>query len=625
MKPQVRVQNSVLDAGGVKPVSLLTERKNFACEAFSIVPGKESGEILAETQYRIIDRIIEGKYIHPVYQPVVSLADGKIFGYEALSRISSKELEMNIEQMFRVADRMGKLWELETLCRAKAMENFAHKDGERKLFLNVNPNIIYDKKFTQGFTKSCLEEFDMNSNAIIFEITERASVIDNNAFLGAINHYKKQNYGIAIDDVGAGYSGLNLIVDVKPGFMKLDMNLVRNIDRDKTKFLLCKAMVDFCKGSDIKLVAEGIESEEELKTLIKLRVDYGQGYFLGIPRELFDGIAPEKTEMIKKYHSKRYSENVKSSIYPIIGYLSQPGYTFSSDERVEKIYDVLRNNPAITEFSVVEEDRAIGFVTRTYLNEMFGGRFGYSLNSKRNIQDLMMSNFLRVNYYMPIDLVSQLAMQRPYDQLYNPIVVEKEGEYVGMVTIKELLDACTKIEIDVAVHLNPLTRLPGNLLIEQEILHRIFDNKPYCITYYDIDNFKAYNDAYGFENGDLMLSLVADTLKECAVKNEFIGHIGGDDFIVIGDYHEGENYCASVIDRFSSRVTSLYRDEDLKNGCIISKNRHGMTESFPIASLSIAGISNKKYVYQNIDEFSQDISHLKKKCKRKVGNYFEIL
>jgi len=196
------------------------------------------------------------------------------------------------------------------------------------------------------------------------------------------------------------------------------------------------------------------------------------------------------------------------------------------------------------------------------------------------------------------------------------------------VTIKDLLDAYTKIEIDMARSCNPLTGLPGNLLIEHEILKRVSGNAPYCITYYDIDNFKAYNDAYGFQNGDKMIELVADVLKECATKNEFIGHIGGDDFIVICDYHQGEEYCEAVIDTFVSRIHSLYTEEDIKNGYIISKNRNGITENFPIASLSIAGISNRREDDElrtlSIEDFSREIAQLKKKCKKQVGNYYEI-
>ncbi|QIB67901.1 GGDEF domain-containing protein [Aminipila butyrica] len=580
---------------------------------------------IEQTDSTILEGILEGKYIKPVYQPIVSLVDGQTFGYEALSRISNKAFHMNIEHMFRTADRMNKSWELEALCRSKALENSIHIDAGKKLFLNVNSNIIYDNKFREGFTKNRLNEYGLDANNIIFEITERVAILDSNAFLGSINHYKSQNYGIAIDDVGAGYSGLNVIASVRPNLMKLDMNLVRGIDKDEIKQLLCKAMVDFGKNAGIQLIAEGIETEEELKTLINLKVDYGQGYFLGIPQESFEDISPEKIKIIKRHHAKNYSENARSSVYPIIGYLSKPGYTISSDEKVESIYETLRINPTITEFAVVESDKAVGFMTRADLNEVFGGRFGYSLHAKKFINQLMKSDFLRVNYNMPVDQVSRIAMQRPFEQLYNPILVEKENKYFGMVTVKDLLDACTNVEIDIAMHSNPLTGLPGNLLIEKEILSRIFGQSPYCITYYDIDNFKAFNDAYGFENGDKMLVLVAEILKECAVKNEFIGHIGGDDFIVICDYHEAEKYCQLVLNKFSAQITSLYRDEDVESGYIVSKNRHGVTENFPIASLSIAGISNQKNNYQNIGDFSQDIAQLKKKCKRQSGNCIEII
>jgi diguanylate cyclase (GGDEF)-like protein len=564
--------------------------------------------------------------IRPVYQPILSLTDGNVFGYEALSRISDESFAMNIEDLFRTADKSGKSWQLEALCRNRAMEHAAQKAAGVKLFLNINPNIIYDNNFIEGFTKERLGKYGLDVHDVIFEITERIAILDNEAFLRSINHYRNQSFGIAIDDVGAGYSGLSTIADIRPGLIKLDIHLIRDIDKDETKQLLCKAMVDFCQSAGIRSVAEGVETEAELETLIKLNVDFAQGYFLGIPQRSFAEIAPEKVELIRKYQEKRYREKMKSSVYPIIGHLSKPGHSFAPDEKAGFVYDTVRINHTITDFAVVNDDIAVGFMTRAALLETFGGRYGHSLNAKKVIGQIMRTDFLRVNFNMPVDQVSRLAMQRPFEQLYCPIVVEKQGRYFGIVTVKDLLDTCTKIEVDAAMHSNPLTGLPGNLQIEKEVLKRIFGKAPYCITYYDLDNFKAYNDAYGFQNGDLMLALTADILKSCASKNEFVGHIGGDDFIVICDYHEAEEICQAVLDEFASQVASLYRDEDLENGYIISKNRSGVTENYPIASLSIAGISNRKneQPYQNIKDFSYDVAKLKKKCKLQEGNYFEI-
>jgi GGDEF domain-containing protein len=329
--------------------------------------------------------------------------------------------------------------------------------------------------------------------------------------------------------------------------------------------------------------------------------------------------------MICCYNKKGYSENVKSSVYPIIGDLAKLGYTLHLNDERESVCEKLRGNPSVSEFAVVDNGIVKGFTTRAALNRLMLKDKSGRLRMKKNMVDM---GFLRVNYNMPVDQVSRLAMQRNHEQIYNPIVVEKDRKYMGMVTIRDLLNACTKVEVEALTHSNPLgdlTGLPGSLLIEREIVKRVYSTEPYCITYYDIDNFKAYNNAYGFRNGDKMLSLLVAVLKDCAVNNEFIGHIGGDDFIVICDYHDGVRFCEAVIKQFSQRVMSLYRGGDVENGFILSKNWNGVTETFPIASLSVAGISNKNRYYMNIEDFSRDMAQLKKKCKRQMGNYCEVI
>ena len=262
-------------------------------------------ENISERNYReMLDMIINNEYIYPVYQPIISLADGQVFGYEALSRISGDSFLMHTEELFTTADKLNRAWELEALCRTKALKGAVDMGAGKKLFLNVNPNIIHDYGFREGFTKDRLEEYGLDYRNIVFEITERVAISDNSAFFNAIKHYKAQNYEIAIDDVGAGYSGLNIIAMVKPNHIKLDMNLIRDIDKDETKQLLCKALVYFGKNAGIKLIAEGIETAKELEMLIKFEVDFGQGYFLGIPKTQFSNIAPEKIKEIMSYNEK---------------------------------------------------------------------------------------------------------------------------------------------------------------------------------------------------------------------------------------------------------------------------------------------------------------------------------
>jgi len=283
----------------------------------------------AEADFYLLEDVLENRRIKPVYQPIVSLADGQIFGYEALSRIPGEQSGVNISDVFTLAEKANKTWELEKLCRDKALERSVSMDKGKKLFLNVDPNIINDENFRAGFTKQRMKEYGLNTDNIIFEITERVAVSDRETFLKSIYHYKRQAYGIAIDDAGAGYSGLNAIVDVKPNFIKLDINLVTDIDKDEIKRLLCKAMVDFGKGAGIKVIAEGIETEEELKTLIKLNVDLGQGFFLGTPKETFEDIAPQKAAFIARYR-ERHHRHSRGRGKPIHGRRNKENVVFSA-------------------------------------------------------------------------------------------------------------------------------------------------------------------------------------------------------------------------------------------------------------------------------------------------------
>jgi GGDEF domain-containing protein len=114
-------------------------------------------------------------------------------------------------------------------------------------------------------------------------------------------------------------------------------------------------------------------------------------------------------------------------------------------------------------------------------------------------------------------------------------------------------------------------------------------------------------------------------MEQCCEQNEFMGHIGGDDFVIICDYWEAKELCQKIIDMFERLICGLYTKPDWDNGYILSKNRNGFTEKFPIVSLSIAGITNQKKNYTNLDHFSQEIALVKKKCKQVEGNYICFL
>jgi diguanylate cyclase (GGDEF)-like protein len=184
----------------------------------------------------------------------------------------------------------------------------------------------------------------------------------------------------------------------------------------------------------------------------------------------------------------------------------------------------------------------------------------------------------------------------------------------------------TLLRIDRNRLASPLTGLPGNTEIQSEINYRIAKEMIFSVIYLDVDNFKAYNDAYGFSHGDRAIKLIADILldnvRTFGGKNDFIGHIGGDDFVVISDPNHADALCENIIKEFDERVPELYSDVDRRAGFISTANRVGEITQYPIMTLSIAVVSNEHRVLRNHLEVGEIAAELKKKAKSIVGSVY---
>lgn len=569
-----------------------------------------------------LDYIIDNKHIRTVFQPIISLRDCSILGHEALSRITYESEIKNPDMLFTIAGEYNRLWDLELLCRTTALEaayKFMIPPYNNKLFLNVNPNIMHDETYKKGFTKAFLEQYEITPNNVIFEITERNVITDMTGFKATIDHYKGQDFKIAIDDAGAGYSGLNLISDVNPNYIKLDMKLIRNIDADSLKYALVKGMVEFSKASSILIIAEGIETYEELNTLVNLGVQYGQGYFIQKPDSEIKEISIEvlqalRTINLKKNHT---SQSTISSLF--IGNLCISIGTLSPKEMIPNVYEIFKSNSDCFGLCVVENDIALGIVTQEKLTFQLSGHYGFALNQNKSISKIMDRDYLSVDYKTPVSIVSSLAMSRPNNKLYDFIVITQEDKYIGVVTIKDLLKKTTELEISAAKHQNPLTGLPGNLIIEQKLNQFVLGDSHFSVAYLDIDNFKAYNDVYGFENGDLVIKLLADILRSKVPESQFVGHIGGDDFVVIFNDFVTEIYFKDLIRQFEFEVLAFYNQKDIRNGFITTTNRHGAVEQFPLITLTVVIASNKTRNFRDVFELTETLAGLKKICKQIIG------
>ncbi len=181
-----------------------------------------------------------------------------------------------------------------------------------------------------------------------------------------------------------------------------------------------------------------------------------------------------------------------------------------------------------------------------------------------------------------------------------------------------------RVEVDSS--LSPLTRLPGNLAIEGELRRRIDNGENYAVLYLDLDNFKAFNDVYGFTHGDEAIQLVArvavDAVRRRGTPNDFVGHIGGDDFIVATHPDRAEEIAREIVDDFDKNIRSLYSPKDLRQGYIETRDRRGALNRFPIMSLSIAIVSNDTQQLDNYAQIGETAAELKRYAKSIAGSVY---
>lgn len=232
----------------------------------------------------IFRHVLARKAVTTLFQPIVSLRDGTVLAYEALSRGPLGSPLHSPANLIAAARQCGMSMSLESMLIRKAMEN-AHKipDGV-KLFVNVDPAMLGNADFRDELDES-MRMFSVGCGKVVFELTEREPVGDAAAFRSVMDEYGKRGFGIAMDDLGSGHSGLNILSVLRPHYIKLDMELVRGVDRDPVKRAMIRCLGAFAEETGIAAVAEGIETREELAAVADLGIPYGQGYLIQKPSE----------------------------------------------------------------------------------------------------------------------------------------------------------------------------------------------------------------------------------------------------------------------------------------------------------------------------------------------------
>ncbi|RGF45643.1 EAL domain-containing protein [Coprobacillus sp. AF37-2] len=280
-------------------------------------------------------------------------------------------------------------------------------------------------RFCSGVYKRIFKKYHLDSNNIVFELSETTSIEDKHLFKQAVRHYRSQGFEIAIDDVGSGYSNLNRINHTQPEYIKLDKELIQDIHLNKDKHTMGEVMVNCCKAMHYKLIVEGIETKEELECLIQLGIEYGQGYYLKKPVDNFDDLLPDIKETIKKL----YNKYKKTLDIPTIDSLCHFPCTLKTYQNINNAYQIFEENNTTQRIYVInDEGHYLGYLKRENI-----------LCDLDIVEPNLFKDSLIVPSHLPIKNVCQLFLENEHSHFYEDIIVLKNQCFYGIVTIKDLL------------------------------------------------------------------------------------------------------------------------------------------------------------------------------------------
>jgi diguanylate cyclase (GGDEF)-like protein len=574
-------------------------------------------------QLSALSSILTQSGLHSLFQPIICLSERRILGYEALTRGPSNSPLHSPIALFAVARQAGRLSELEIACRQSACRRFNEQQLPGKLFLNVSPESLLEAAHQPGRTLQLLQDFGIPPSQVVIELTEQTPIDDFQLLQTALHHYRAMGFSIALDDLGAGYSSLRLWSELRPDYVKIDRHFIDGIHQDALKREFVGSILQIAKASRALVIAEGIELPEELAVLTEMGVDLVQGYLLGRPQE---HPSRDARAMMPKHDSNAVALNDEGSDLSAL-LNDQPAV--QRDTPTASVLEAFRRQANLNSLAVLDEQgQPCGIVHRHSLSDALLKPFATELFARKPISRLMNDDFLAVEMSQSLQQVSRLITSRARQRIEEDFIITLNGGYLGLGRVIDVLKLITELKIQQARYANPLTLLPGNVPIQQCLTRLLQQARESIICYVDIDSFKPFNDIYGYGRGDEVLLCLAQCLNERVdPTRDFVGHIGGDDFLLVLGPEDWRKRLNQLLDDFQSQCRRFYRPEHLEAGCFVAPNRQGVRQEFALLSLSIGVVHLRPEACATLDasQLAEMASQAKHHAKGVVGFSVHLL
>lgn len=514
------------------------------------------------------------------FQPIVGTTSLRTHGVEALLRPGCGAAPSDLLDR---AWTNGLLGRTEVALVDAAIAKFARLDfaAGTRLFCNLD-NRIFGTDGALEAIAAAPHRHGIETSSFCLELSERLAPQSADAMETAVARLIGGNLRIAIDDFGTGYSGLHMLMRVQPHYVKIDRFFITDLARDPRKQVVVANLVRLAHSLGFMIVAEGVETEADFRTARDIGCDLAQGFLIARP-------TVHLGELRAAYDS------VATAAAPGDGLdvLAEAVPSVPANAPIAEVIAAFSAAPRARLIPVVDADhQPLGAVYEADVKPFLYNQFGHALLANKGVVGAAAKLMKRCpisDVSAPVDaVVDNFVVAGGTDGL----ILTRDGRYAGFLSNGALLRLVAERDVAIARDQNPLTHLPGNDSISRHIAQTLAIGQVVStLVLFDFDGFKAFNDTYGFLNGDRALRMFADQLRLAARRDgAFVAHIGGDDFFMslpLG-LDRAETSVRLLVDKFAQDVASLYEPEHRTAGGISALDRAGVRRFFPLLRASAA-------------------------------------
>src|ERR1700754_1612556 len=545
----------------------------------------------AERERSLLDQALASEALTAHFQPVVHIETNAVVAHEGLIRSVLAGTALTPIDLLDLARARGRLADFELGAARCIVNQFAQTGVDGRLLINLSAHAILQAGVRPEDVIEALSVPGFDLSRVTIELTERDIVEDAAKLAHSLGYLRASGIRIALDDFGNGHSNFEMWNEIHPEVVKIDRYLINGLSRSAEKLAIVRALCTVAETLGADLVGEGVENPDDLRMLRELRIPYAQGFLIARPsavptvqvsRQYIDAVTDQEVVVPPRLSGPVTARPLKAEHLLI----EAPAVSLAqNNDHVAAIFSMHERLHAI---AVVDHGRPVGIINRRHFTERMAQPFARELFARKVCSTFMNEAPLLCDAEQSLQSMADILRGEDQRYLSDGFIITRGGMYLGLGTGESLVRRVTEIRVEAARYANPLTFLPGNLPVTEHIVRLLQTGRPFAAAYFDLDNFKPFNDQYGYFRGDEMIRLLASTLTgDLRQDADFVGHIGGDDFLVIFQGGDWASRCDDMRVRFNAMAGNLFDDIDRARGGIDSEDRHGHGSFFPIPTVAV--------------------------------------